>query len=133
MAGEHLERPRIDAASKVHEVLARYPGIGLLMIEQGALFSAPPGQMSPSYPDLTIEEYAARHALDLQPLVRRLNAEAEALELQASDSAGAHEAKTHAGTRSFDGLIGYTGGYREPASPGLESASVVAVQSARGP
>lgn len=117
----------IGPGSNVTDVLARYPATGTVFIQLGPLFEVQPGQPSPLYRDLTIEQLAAGHGLDVQTLLQQLNAEATAADQASRPSTRA--------PRSYapGGPLGYTGAYRELAGADIDTEPVVARQSARGP
>ncbi len=127
--------PRIGAASTVNEVLSRYPATGAVFIQHGPLFEAQPGQLYLQYRELTIDEYAARHGLDLHALLQLLNAEAAAVDVAAAGPQSGRSSGRRESSRTVPpaGPIGYTGAYRELSGAGIESEPVVARQPSAGP
>ena len=71
---------RITADWRVDEVLRRYPATGPIFLQWGHMMEAAAGQVYPSYPEMTIAQYAARNRHDAQALLNALNAEAESRE-----------------------------------------------------
>jgi hypothetical protein len=127
-----LVPPRwITVDSRVNDTLARYPGTGPVFIQFGRLYVDRPGELYPSYPDLTVGELARNNRVDLEPLLVELNAAAE------SDEAA------RAWVRSLDGepallgefslTLGYTASYRPVEDAVPRYVPVVLVQAARGP
>ena len=105
---------RITADSTVREVVSRYPTTGPIFLQHGRMFRARAGELYASYdPPLTIREYAAVNKIDIEPLLRLLNAAAEAEECarKTSTEAGAlrPEAKRRRdrGSAEESGVIGY--------------------------
>jgi hypothetical protein len=89
------------------------------------MFTPHPGELYLRYEtDLTLEKYAACNRIDLEPLLKLLNAAAEDRQPPASENPYRKG--------PVIGTIGYTGSYRAP-DPNVEYASVVEVQSIRGP
>ncbi len=74
---------RVTADWLVDEVLRRYPMTGPIFLQQGRMLEAGQGQIYPSYPQMTVAEYAARNRIDVQALLKALNAEVEAREFAA--------------------------------------------------
>ena len=96
---------RITADSTVREVVSRYPTTGPIFLQHGRMFRARAGELYASYdPPLTIREYAAVNKIDIEPLLRLLNAAAEAEECarKTSTEAGAlrPEASIETGRRA---------------------------------
>jgi hypothetical protein len=81
------------------------------------------------YPERTVGEYAERNSVDLQALLPRLNAEAEASE---HVTAGRRPRAT-ARRWPPEGPLGYTGSYVELKDSGIETEPFVASLLARGP
>jgi hypothetical protein len=98
---------RIDATTKVNDVLRRHPLTGEVFIQHGPLGVAEPGKFYLQYPDQTIGEYAQRNGVDLTALLELLNTVAEATDLQAR---GPRPRPTARG-RPPEGPIGYTSAY----------------------
>ena len=120
---------RIDATAKVSEVLRRYPPTGDVFLQHGPLFEAEPGKLYLQYPEQTVGEDAERNNADLQALLQRLNAEAEASERV---TAGLRPRAT--GRRwPPEGPLGYTGSYVELKDSGIETESFVDNLPVRGP
>lgn len=118
---------RISSGQTVRDVLIRYPATGPTFLQHGPMFSVRPGEVHVRYDELTIEKYAALNHVALDPLLRLLNAAAE------DDARGAPSHYDPYGKGPVvGGTLGYTVAYRDP-TPDLELASVVDVQSARGP
>jgi hypothetical protein len=93
------------------------------------LFVDQPNSLYAHYPEQTIAEYADRHGIDLAPLLRRLNAEADASASEASQTSTRSRPRRWAP----EGAIGYTGAYVEFEGSDIEVESVVASPLARGP
>ncbi len=74
---------RITADWKVDEVLRQYPATGPIFLQRGRMLEAGRGQIYPSYPQMTVAEYAARNNVDAQELLKALNAEVEARQFAA--------------------------------------------------
>ena len=121
-----MAAPRIAPDSVVTEVLERNPQTGPILIQRGRMFRAPTGHLYVEYPRLTVEQYAALNGLDLQQLLRALNAAAEPGDL----TPPAHESPPADALRR-GAAIGYTGAYHEPAD--VEVQDVVTAQTRRGP
>ena len=133
--GRRMERARewrrVTAEMVVSEILSRFPAVGSILLQHGRMFHARKGELYVSYPPLTVAEYASRSEIDLELLLRLLNAAAETDEF-AHRSHGSHRP----GERRPDLIgrgtaVGYTGAYREPGSVDIQD--VVALQTARGP
>ena len=118
-------QPRIGAGQTVRDVLMRYPSTGPIFLQHGAMFTVKPGELYLRYEELTLEKYAALNRIDLDALLKLLNAAAEG-----EDRPPARENPYRTGP--VVGTVGYTGSYREPDS-NVELARVVDVQTARGP
>ena len=116
--------PKIQPTSPVNEVIERYPDTGDIFIQEGALFVSRPGALYVQYPHETVADFARRNAVEVDPLVRRLNAEVEYP--QPPYLAGSHPPEIAAA------LIGYTTSF-EPVDHAIESQPVVALQASRGP
>jgi hypothetical protein len=76
--------PRVEPGSNVNDVLRHYPRTGSVFLQTGRLFVDQPKSLYAHYPEQTIAEYAERNGIDLEYLLRRLNAEAEASAWEAS-------------------------------------------------
>jgi hypothetical protein len=120
---------RVDAASKVNDVLKCHPRTGEAFIQHGSLGVAAPGKFYLQYPDQTIGEYAERTGVDLTSLLRLLNAAAETTDLEAR---GPRPRPTARG-RPPEGPIGYTSSFRELKDFDIETVPVVVSQLAHGP
>jgi hypothetical protein len=127
--GTHDVGRRIDATAEVSEVLRRYPPTGDVFLQHGPLFETEPGKLYLQYPEQTVGDYAERNSVDLQALLQRLNAEAEASE---HVTAGRRPRAT-ARRWPPEGPLGYTGSYVELKDSGIETESFVASLLARGP
>jgi len=126
---QEVRTHRIDASTKVNDVLRRHPLTGEVFIQHGPLSVAEPGKFYLRYPDETVGEYARRNGADLVALVHQLNAMAEATELEA---AGLRPRPSARG-RPPEGPIGYTSAYRELKDSNIETESFVASLLAHGP
>ena len=126
---QEVRTHRIDASTKVNDVLRRHPRTGEVFIQHGPLSVAEPGQFYLRSPDETVGEYARRNGADLVALVHQLNAMAEATELEA---AGLRPRPSARG-RPPEGPIGYTSAYRELKDSNIETESFVASLLAHGP
>lgn len=116
----------IDASHTVRDVLMRYPTTGPIFLQYGPMSTPRSGELYLRYEGLTLAKYAALNGKALEPLLRLLNAAAESEVCQ--PAAGDDPYRRGPAT----GSVGYTGSYREP-DPNVEFASVVEVQTARGP
>ncbi len=119
-------RPPIGASQRVRDVLTHHPTTGPIFLQHGPMFTQRQGELYLRYEELTIEKYAALNGIAAEALLRLLNAAAEAEARQPP----ATEDPYRRGPAIGD--VGYTGSYREP-DPNVEYASVVEVQTARGP
>lgn len=124
-----MEKGRIEATTKVNDVLQRHPLTGEVFIQHGPLGVEEPGKFYLQYPDETVGEYAERNGVDLKALLHLLNTTAEAMDLEAK---GLRPRPTARG-RPPDGPIGYTSAYRDLKDFDIETEPVVANQLARGP
>jgi hypothetical protein len=120
---------RIDAATKVNDVLQRHPRTGEAFIQHGPLGVAAPGKFYLQYSDQTIGEYAERNGVDLTSLLRLLNAAAETTGLEVRGLT----ARPTARGRPPEGPIGYTSAFRELKDFDIETVPVVVSQLAHGP
>ena len=68
---------RITADWPVDEVLRRFPATGPIFLQHGGMLEAGRGQVYPTYPAMTVAEYAARNGVETETLLKALNAEAE--------------------------------------------------------
>jgi len=126
---QEVRTHRIDASTKVNDVLRRHPLTGEVFIQHGPLSVAEPGKFYLRCPDETVGEYARRNGADLVALVHQLNAMAEATELEA---AGLRPRPSARG-RPPEGPIGYTSAYRELKDSNIETESFVASLLVHGP
>ncbi len=69
---------RITPDWQVDEVLRRYPATGPIFLQKGRMLEAGLGQIYPTYPAMTVAEYASRNGIAVETLLKALNAEAEA-------------------------------------------------------
>jgi hypothetical protein len=118
---------RISSDQTVRDVIIRYPATGPIFLQHGPTFTVRPGELHVRYDELTLERYATLNHIALGPLLRLLNAAAEADDRQPPSG----ENPPWRGP-VIGGTLGYTVAYRDP-TPDLEFASVVEVQTARGP
>jgi hypothetical protein len=75
--------PRITADWQVDEVLRRFPATGPIFLQHGRMQDAGTGQVYPTYPQMTVADYAARGGLAVETLLKALNAEVEAKQFAA--------------------------------------------------
>ena len=76
-----LVPPRwITVDSRVNDTLARYPSTARVFLQFGRLYVDRPGELYPSFPGLTVGEFARNNRVDLEPLLVELNASAESEE-----------------------------------------------------
>jgi len=68
---------RITADWRVDDVLQRFPATGPIFLQRGRMLEAGTGQMYPSYPEMTVAEYAKRNGVAVEMLLKAINAEAE--------------------------------------------------------
>jgi len=118
---------RISPDQTIRDVLIRYPATGSIFLQYGPMFTVKRGELHVRYDELTLEKYAALNHVTLDPLLSLLNAAAEDADRQPPSGEDRYGRGPVIG-----GTLGYTGAYRDPA-PNLEFASVVEVQTARGP
>ena len=69
---------RITADWQVDEVLRRFPATGPIFLQHGHMLEAGTGQVYPTYPQMTVADYAARSGMTVERLLKALNAEVEA-------------------------------------------------------
>ena len=124
-----LPTVRVHPSSKVSDVVRRYPRTGSVFLQAGPLFVDQPKSLYIQYPDQTVAEYADRNGIDVESLLRRLDAEAEASAWEASRPTSRSRRRRWAP----DGAIGYTGAYVELGRSNIEAEPVVARQLERGP
>lgn len=74
---------RIAADWQLDEVLQRFPATGPIFLQHGRMLEAGPGQVYPTYPRMTVADYAARNGIEVETLLKALNAEAEARQFAA--------------------------------------------------
>jgi hypothetical protein len=74
---------RITADWQVDEVLRRFPATGPIFLQQGRMLEAGRGQVYPTYPQMTVGEYATRNGVEVETLLKALNAEVEARQFAA--------------------------------------------------
>src|SRR5262245_50074236 len=120
---------RIDATTKVNDVLKRHSLTGEVFIQQGPLGMSEPGKLYVRYLDETVGQYAERNGVDLKALLDVLNAAAEATVFEATRL----KPRPTARGRPPEGPIGYTSAYRDLNEFDIEIESVVTSQLARGP
>jgi hypothetical protein len=124
-----MEAKRIDANTKMNDVLRRHPRAGEVVIQSGTLSVAESGKLYLQYPDQTVGEYARRNGVDIEALLSSLNTTAEATSPEAT---GVSRRPSGRG-RPPEGPIGYTTSYRELKDSDIESEPFVASLLARGP
>ena len=127
-----LVPPRwITVDSRVNDTLARYPSTARVLLQFGRLYVDRPGELYPSFPGLTIGEFARNNRVDLEPLLVELNAAAE------SEDAARLWFRSLGGEPAplgeFSLTLGYTGSYRPMEDAVPPNVLVVLVQAARGP
>src|SRR5262249_782054 len=113
---------KIDATTKVNDVLRRHPLTGEVFIQRGPLSLEEPGKFYLQYKDETVGEYARRNGVGLETLLHLLRAVAEATDLPAT---GARPRPSARG-RPPEGPIGYTSAYQELNDSGVETQPFVA-------
>jgi len=118
----------IDAATKVNDVLRRYPGAGEVFIQHGPLSVEQPGNFYLQFPDQTVGDYAQRNGANLRALLDQLNAVAAGV---AVEPMGPQPQPTERG-RPPEGPIGYTLSYRELSHSDIETEHLVAHLLQRG-
>ena len=69
---------RISADWQVDDVLRRFPATGPIFLQRGHMLEAGTGQIYPTYPAMTVADYATRNGLAVEALLKELNAEVEA-------------------------------------------------------
>ena len=75
---------RITADWQVDEVLRRFPATGPIFLQHARMMDAGTGQVYPTYPQMTVADYAARGGMTVETLLRVLNAEVEAKQFAAA-------------------------------------------------
>lgn len=122
---------KIDADSKLNDVLAQYSSVGQILVQAGRGWVNCRGDLYAQFPDLTVAQYAEMNGIDVGGLLRRLQAAAESEAMAKKTSPGAGD--DEAAWRRPPLTIGYTSSYdeREGTSPG--TVPVTHVQSERGP
>jgi hypothetical protein len=128
-SGRDAKTRKIDATTKVNDVLRRHPRTGEVFIQHGPLSVAERGNFYLQYPDQTVGELARRNGVDLEALLDQLNAVAEATDVEAKGLKPRPTGRGH----PPDGPIGYTSAYRELKDSDIESEHFVASLLAHGP
>jgi hypothetical protein len=118
----------ITPDSVISEVLDRFPATGPVLLQHGQMFRAPKGQLYPDYSRITVGEYAALNGLEIEPLLRTLNAAVESGQMTLRTSRGKPPPSD---PLRRGAAIGYTGAYRDPGD--LDIQDVVTAQTSRGP
>lgn len=127
-----LVPPRwITVDSRVNDTLARYPSTAPVFLQVGRLYVDRPGELYPSFPGLTVDEFARNNRVDLEPLLVELNAAAESEE--AERRLFRSLAAEPAPLGEFSLTLGYTGSYRPVEDAVPDNVPVVLVQATRGP
>ena len=62
---------------RVDEVLQRFPATGPIFLQRGRMLEAGTGQMYPSYPAMTVADYAKKNGVAVETLLKAINAEVE--------------------------------------------------------
>jgi hypothetical protein len=114
--------------SLISDLLARFPTTGPLLIQQGRMFRAPKGQLYADYSGITLGEYAALNGIDVERLLKALNAAIEGEEMSHRIARGQRPPPD---SLRRGAAIGYTSAYRDPDN--LPVQDVVTVQTSRGP
>jgi hypothetical protein len=68
---------RITDAWLVDEVLQRYPSTSVIFLQHGPASRTQPGRLFSDYPRMTLQEYADLRGVNIELLLRSLNAAAE--------------------------------------------------------
>ena len=118
----------ITTDSVISDVLDRCPEAGPILIQRGRMFRAPKGHLYADYSRITVGEYAALNGLEVEPLLRTLNAAIESGEMTRQPS---HGKEPPSDPMRRGAAIGYTGAYRDPGD--LDIRDVVTAQTSRGP
>jgi hypothetical protein len=120
----------ITAASRVNDVLAKYPDTAPVFTQGRRLYVDQPNDLYARFPGLSVGDFARQNDLDPAPLLSQLNALAESeAAARAAFAYGADEARAG----QFSLTLGYTCSHRPRDDAAPDSVSVVAVQSAHGP
>ena len=121
---------QIAAETKLNEILERYPSVGPILVQAGRGWVNKQGDLYAQFPDLTVAQYAELNGVEVDRVLRLLQAAAESEDRTAK--AGPRR-DDDAVWRRPPATIGYTSSYdeREGMSPG--TVPVVHVQSNRGP
>ena len=119
---------RITRDSVLSDVLDRFPEAGPILLQHGRMFRAETGRLYAEYSRMTVGEYAALNAIEVEPLLKRLNAAAESQEFGRRTSRSSRPPNDPIRRGA---ALGYTGAYRE--SGDLDIQDVVTAQTTRGP
>jgi hypothetical protein len=119
---------RIGPDSILSEIVDRFPETGPILLQQGRMFRAPKGHLYADYSRMTVGEYAALNRLEVEPLLRMLNAAVESGEMTRQTS---HDKPPPSDPVRRGAAIGYTSAYRDPGD--LDIQDVVTAQTSRGP
>lgn len=130
-----MSRPGpITADWRIDDTIRRYPGAGPIFIQHGRMYVARSTDLYPSYPGLTVAEYASLNGIAVESLLRLLNAVADGEPSGERPSApSAPGPEFQRGRRlPLVGTVGYTGSSRDPHEGVVEVPMVWSLE-ARGP
>ncbi len=122
---------RITAEWRINDVLSRYPGTAPIFSQGRRMFVEAPRELYPRFPGLTLAEYAQQNGLDLEGVLRHLNAEAESEEAARRLSA-ARPGEEQSRLSRQSPTLGYTSSFRPGEDEGPGHVPVT-VHSAGGP
>ena len=123
---------RINAETKVNDVLARHPATAPVFTQGRRLYVDQLHDLYARFPGLTVGEFARQNGLDVAGVLLQVNAVAESEDAARQPATRAH-ASDEARAGQFSLTLGYTASHRPREDSAPDSVSVVAVQSSRGP
>jgi len=121
-------RGPITPDSVISEVVAGFPETGLVLLQHGRMFRSAKGNLYADFSRLTVREFATLNGLEVERLLRSLNAAVEGAEMARQYSRGS---RPPSDPMRRGAAIGHTSAYREPAD--IDVQDVVTEQTSRGP
>ena len=125
------EGVQIAADAKLNEILERYPSVGPILVQAGRGWVNKQGDLYAQFPDLTVAQYAELNGVEVDQVLRLLQAAAESEEQ--TRKAGGKPGDDDEVWRRPPLTIGYTSSYDEREGTSAGTVPVVHVQSHRGP
>jgi hypothetical protein len=122
---------QIAADTKLNEILERYSSVGPILVQAGRGWVNKQGDLYAQFPDLTVAQYAELNALEIDRVLRLLQAAAESEERTLKTGASPRDHLE--AWRRPPVTIGYTSSYDEREGMSRGTIPVVHVQSERGP